>query len=256
MKIAMTISGQPRRVDAGFKQLKKHFLDKYDIDIYIHSWKDKYFYKYYYGQLQHKWEVDQSIYDKVLELYQPKDYLFERGIRFDKSNMVDTGRFDSHMGMTLSWKRAWDLVENSGIKYDLIIRTRFDLLFDHYVPVNHPYLTDITKLDPNKLHLFRRVYDPTARISILDLFGIGGYDVMDKYHKFFPNLIHYYFENEDYKDLMVNKENVSHFYVESSLHYHLKNLGIEFSTEFEPDIREVFRGPEPHPYIDRIRILR
>jgi hypothetical protein len=160
------------------------------------------------------------------------------------------------MGMTLSWKRAWDLVEQSGIKYDLVIRTRYDLLFDHYVPVTHPYLTDITQLDPNKLHLFKRVYDQTARVSILDLFGIGGHDVMAKYHNFFPHLLHYYFNNEDYKKLLVEGEGVSHFFVESSLQYHLKNLGVEFSVEQEPDIRDVFRGPEPHPYIDRIRILR
>ena len=31
MKIAMTISGQPRRYKEGFHELKKWFLDKYDI---------------------------------------------------------------------------------------------------------------------------------------------------------------------------------------------------------------------------------
>ena len=39
MKIAICISGQPRNFKHSYISLKKYFLDKYDCDIYFHSWK-------------------------------------------------------------------------------------------------------------------------------------------------------------------------------------------------------------------------
>ncbi len=61
MKIAMTISGQPRQYAAGFLECKKWFLDKYDIDVYLHSWVDNEFYKYDFfdeGKLQTTYTVN------------------------------------------------------------------------------------------------------------------------------------------------------------------------------------------------------
>ena len=38
MKVAICISGQPRNYEQGFKELKRWFLDRYDIDVYLHAW--------------------------------------------------------------------------------------------------------------------------------------------------------------------------------------------------------------------------
>ena len=255
MKIAMTISGQPRRLEAGFYELNKHFLSKYDIDVYMHSWKDEYYYKYYYGQLMHKYKADMSAYDKALELYQPKKHLFEKGIKFDSHGIEDVGRFDSHFGMTLSIKRAWDLLESSGIQYDYIIRARFDLLFSHYTPINHPYLTDITQLDPNKIHSFKHSFDRDGIWNINDQFGIGGYNAMKVYHNFFPNLINYYFRNPEYKTKMNNSDS-SHLYIETSLLQYLHDNNIETTPEQEINLHESLLGSNfTHSY-DTPRIMR
>ena len=40
MKVAVCISGQPRNYKKGFLEIKKWFLDKYDCDVYIHTWYD------------------------------------------------------------------------------------------------------------------------------------------------------------------------------------------------------------------------
>ena len=40
MKVAICISGLPRNYEQGFKELKKWFLNKYDCDVYIHTWYD------------------------------------------------------------------------------------------------------------------------------------------------------------------------------------------------------------------------
>jgi len=255
MKIAMTISGQPRRLESGFYELNKHFLSKYDIDVYMHSWKDEYYYKYHYGQLMHKYKADMSAYDKALELYQPKKHLFEKGIKFDSHGIEDVGRFDSHFGMTLSIKRAWDLLESSGIQYDYIIRARFDLLFSHYTPINHPYLTDITQLDPNKIHSFKHSFDRDGIWNINDQFGIGGYNAMKVYHNFFPNLINYYFRNPEYKTKMNNSDS-SHLYIETSLLQYLHDNNIETTPEQEINLHESLLGSNfTHSY-DTPRIMR
>jgi hypothetical protein len=255
MKIAMTISGQPRRLEAGFYELNKYFLSKYDIDIYMHSWKDEYYYKYHYGELTHKYKADLLAYDKALELYKPKDYLFEKGIKFDSYGIEDVGRFDSHFGMTLSFKRAWDLLEKTGIKYDYVIRARFDLLFSHYAPVNHPYLTDITQLDPSKVYSFKHSFDRDGAHNINDQFAVGGYNAMKIYHNFFPNIIHYYFYDQNYKNLM-NSIPASNFYVETSLLQYLKDNNVETSPEQEINLYENILGSNFKHSYDTPRIMR
>lgn len=226
MKIAMTVSGQPRRYKQGFKELKKWFLDKYDIDVYLHAWVGKEFHKYNFfdkGNLEKTYEVEDNLYDELLELYQPKDYLFEKSITFDATDTkgFNNQRLNSQMGMFMSLKRAWDLIEESGEKYDLYIRTRYDLLFTHNVANNCPFLTDITKLDPTKLNYF--AYPPhwfTAE-QINDYFAVGGYDVMKAYHNVFPHMLYTQFYDKEfemaYGDVFVN---------ETLLYWHLKQFYI------------------------------
>ena len=86
MKIAILVSGQPRRYRNGFKDLKKWFLDRYDVDVYLHAWEDKVFHKYDFfneGKLQKVYNVENNLYQNLVDWYQPKDYLFEPAIKFD-----------------------------------------------------------------------------------------------------------------------------------------------------------------------------
>ena len=39
MKIAICISGQARNFKQSYNGLKSYFLDKYDCDVYFHTWK-------------------------------------------------------------------------------------------------------------------------------------------------------------------------------------------------------------------------
>lgn len=230
MKIAMTISGQPRRYKEGFHELKKWFLDKYDIDVYMHAWVDKEFHKYNFfneGKLEKTYHVEDNLYDDLLELYQPKSYLFENSIKFDGADIKgpNNQRLNSQMGMFMSLKRAWDLIEESGEKYDLYIRTRYDLLFTHHVAYDCPFLTDITKLDPLKLNYFDYPSGWFTAEQINDYFAVGGYEVMKTYHNVFPHMLYTQFYNkayeDKYKDLFVN---------ETLLFWHLK----EFHTPMNP----------------------
>jgi len=225
MKIAMTISGQPRRHKHGFKELKKWFLDKYDIDVYLHAWHSKEFHKYNFfneGKLEKTYQIKDQLYQELLDWYKPKNYLFEQAINFDASDTKGSHnqRLNSQMGMWMSLKRVWDLVEDSGIKYDLIIRTRYDLLFTHHVAYDCPFLTDITKLDPKKLNYFDypKSWNPID-FQINDYFAIGGYEVMKNYHNVFPHMIYYQFHDPQYKI-----EYDDPFINETLLLYHLRQF--------------------------------
>ena len=227
----MTISGQPRQYAAGFLECKKWFLDKYDIDVYLHSWIDKKFYKYDFfdeGKLQNTYTADENTYSEILELYKPKGYLFEKAINFDATDIKGSNnqRLNSQLGMWMSLKRAWDLLEESGIKYDYVIRTRFDLQFTDHVVESCPLISNITQLNPNQVNLFDYHNDNHRKLNVNDLFAIGGYDVMKVYHNLFIDQIYYHFTDPVYDEWLIGLDK---FVNETILLYHLNTYYVPFN---------------------------
>ena len=221
MKIALILSGQPRRYRNGYKELKKWFLDRYDIDVYLHAWKAKEFHKFNFfngGKLEKIHHVDENLYDNLVNWYQPKGYLFEKSIQFDGKDIKgqNNQRLNSQMGMWMSLKRAWNLIENSGIQYDLIFKTRYDLLFTHRVANNCPLLEDITQLNPDYLHYFGYASDWVhSNYQMNDQIAIGGYDVMKTYCNLFPQMLNTIFVDpsysKDYEDVFINETLIYHY---------------------------------------------
>ena len=221
MKIALILSGQPRRYRNGYKELKKWFLDRYNIDVYLHAWKAKEFHKFNFfneGKLEKIHHVDENLYDNLVNWYQPKGYLFEKSIQFDGKDIKgqNNQRLNSQMGMWMSLKRAWDLVENSGIQYDLIFKTRYDLLFTHRVANNCPLLEDLTQLNPDYLHYFGYAPDWVhSNYQMNDQIAIGGYDVMKTYCNLFPQMLDTIFVDpsysKDYEDIFINETLIYHY---------------------------------------------
>ena len=224
MKIALLLSGQPRRYRHGYYELKRWFLDRYDIDVYMHAWKAKEFHKYNFfneGRLEKVHQVEDNLYDNLVEWYKPKDYLFEKSIQFDKADLKGphNQRLNSQMGMWMSLKRAWDLMDKSGVKYDLIFKTRYDLLYTHRVANNCPLLENITQLDPNYLHHFEYVENwNQSSYQMNDQLAVGGYDVMKVYCNLFTNMLNTIFVDPTYSsnyiDIFIN---------ETLIFQHLKN---------------------------------
>ena len=227
----MTISGQPRQYAAGFLECKKWFLDKYDIDVYLHSWIDKKFYKYDFfdeGKLQNTYTADENTYSEILKLYKPKGYLFEKAINFDATDIKGSNnqRLNSQLGMWMSLKRAWDLLEESGIKYDYVIRTRFDLQFTDHVVESCPLISNITQLNPNQVNLFDYHNDNHRKLNVNDLFAIGGYDVMKVYHNLFIDQIYYHFTDPVYDEWLIGLDK---FVNETILLHHLNTYYVPFN---------------------------
>ena len=81
MKIALCISGQPRAYEKGYDDIKKYYLDKYNIDVFIHTWKDN-IYKgtpFFEGDDKTKvYEYNKNMYSDLVGLYNPKSFLIDK----------------------------------------------------------------------------------------------------------------------------------------------------------------------------------
>ena len=79
MKVAVCISGLPRNYEQGFKELKKWFLNKYDCDVYIHTWYDtKSVFETGHDYLEKKtYSFTQNDYGKILNYINLKHTSFK-----------------------------------------------------------------------------------------------------------------------------------------------------------------------------------
>jgi len=121
MRIALCLSGQSKFIEEGYSFFLKNLIDFKDIDVFVHTWEDN----------QH---------DKVLSLYEPKDYIIEPqryDITFNNKNLdyrqenANSGNF-VHYSMFYSIKKSNELklkyeTENN-FKYDCVIKSRFDVI--------------------------------------------------------------------------------------------------------------------------------
>ena len=232
MKIAISISGLPRCYKEGYEELKKWFLDKYDCDVYIHTWYDtKTIFKTGHNFAPNKeYKFTEKDYQNVLELYQPKNYTFQKPIPFDVNSI--TSKLGVKLNVSLSTfyslQHSFNLIKESGIHYDYIIRTRFDLKFTDYISPECVFLKDISLLNPNQLSYFQYSNDPFVRASeIDDLFAVGSLEVMDTYCNTFSYILNYLYINEEYKEWLNNLvPDPEPLVNESLLKFHLLNNNI------------------------------
>ena len=207
MKVAVCISGQPRNYKKGFSELKKWFLDKYDCDVYIHTWYDtKAIFETGHDYLEKKtYSFTHEDYSNILELYKPKAYEFQKPIVFDGTGIVGTHckyRLDNLLSAAYSIHTCYNLVKESGIEYDYVIRYRFDLQFTNCVSPDCIFLKDITQLDSNKYNCFKypEIEEgwPTRTSEIDDRFIVSGPSVADVYSDYFCYMLNYIYMDEEY----------------------------------------------------------
>jgi hypothetical protein len=234
MKIAVCISGQPRNYEQGFKELKKWFLNKYDCDVYIHTWYDtKSVFETGHDYLEKKtYSFTQNDYDKILKLYKPKAYEFQKPITFDETDITGSHlpyKLNNILSAAYSIHACYNLVRESGIEYDYIIRYRFDLQFTKYVSPKCTFLKDITQLDPNKYNCFK--YPdiegfPQRTSEIDDQFIVSGPQIADIYSDYFSYILNYIYMDAEYGEWLTTVTSTADKTVAESLlkwHVVLKN---------------------------------
>ena len=125
MKIALCLSGyfnSPKSPNSfgqdGFEYIKKHILNGNKVDVFIHSW-----------DISNK-DIIERLYGNII-----KDSIFETQIDFKPIfNQNGLDKFPSHgtpfwniFSQYYSVQKSFELMINSEVNYDCVIKSRFDL---------------------------------------------------------------------------------------------------------------------------------
>ncbi len=139
MKIAIQLYGHLRTFEACAPALKKHILDHYDVDVFMHTWdQTEHSTKSWYDDSvkASTLAVNEHVLKKIEQFYAPKAIKIEAQNLFEES-----GKFGTHDKIQISlqglkymlysqWqanKLREDYEQENHIKYDYIIVTRPDI---------------------------------------------------------------------------------------------------------------------------------
>jgi len=145
-KIALCISGQPRFVEQGYEEvLKPYVLDGNKVDVFIHSWipDEEQIGKPFINAGGHPMGkgVEKDIFDTIFKLYKPTRTFYEKQRFFEFGKYAERTlpyiRSDYLFSMFYSIWRSNnilnDYVIETGINYDWVIRSRFDVKLNNKV---------------------------------------------------------------------------------------------------------------------------
>jgi hypothetical protein len=174
LKLALCLSGQPRSYFDGYSYIKKNLLDHYDVDVFVHSWKNT----NHLEQLR--------IYEEVKAIYSPIFSMFDSTLS-DKVNsdmFVPNASHPAHFctSMFYSIFKADQFRILSELfyekKYDFVIRCRFDFALNKVV--------DFSKLEKHKVYISKDTDGPNPLLN--DQFAIADPETMKIYSSTFQFL--------------------------------------------------------------------
>lgn len=205
MKIALCFSGLPRFIDKTVDNIKHNIIQDYDVDVFAHTWYKKdlimrddgsdtwssliynqnpteiittaYNVKsicveepidFYTNSLLHQYNIKPT-----LEKYMPH-FLSEKGMEYF-INLVHSMWYSIYRSNQL--KVEYELAHN--FTYDLVVRSRFDTLYNKPIPFNSYDLTAI-----NVSHNAGTIVHPQVR----DWFAFSTSHNMDIYADVYNNL--------------------------------------------------------------------
>jgi hypothetical protein len=177
MKIALCLSGQARSFEAGYEYYKKNLLDRYDVDVFIHTWHDG---------------LDSKLCE-YFYLYKPVATMIERPLIGDfDQRYSNTPNMEKHpprytVAMFYSMFKSCELKVTQEMTtkkpYDWVIKSRSDYALNVQIPFE--------ELDNNKLYIPNCRMVPERDFGN-DQFAFGGSSVMNKRMSIYLNMNHYY----------------------------------------------------------------
>lgn len=210
-KIALCLSGQPRYLEEGFKQLSKIILN-YDVDVFIHTWwDDSYVNKVFDFSPMNTynrtgvWEYNtkeliQSLYTPKKIIIEPqKDFNKHVNVNFEKQSPISL--YSMYYSILQSNKLKTEYENENNFKYDCVIRSRFDILIN-------TFNLELDSIDLTKIYVSGEI-NPYPN----DQFAFSNSKNMDYYSDLFNNIDYYY--NNGFRE----------FVNEKILKYHLTTVG-------------------------------
>lgn len=217
-KVALCISGQPRRALETYSFIYENIIKPNNADVFIHMHYDP---NNLYIEKAHadngNCYLQPNIDKQIIDLYQPKRFLIESPRDFKKPNIrIPEKRLEGikHMNRHKNWTdeehtqhivkqltsmyysiyKSNELKEvysnENGIVYDYVIRIRFDIL------PKEPIIC--SRLDPNYIH-YLELGQPDDLIS--DWINIGSSTIMNVFASLYLNMDYlntlFFYKNED-----------------------------------------------------------
>lgn len=158
IKVALCLFGQPRFIESmkSIDSHKKHIIDKYNVDVFCHTWiynEGEYYDSGDWTQNIKSAATNKSI-DLIIEHYNPKfyDFEFKKNLKVDDSDLykvVDKRNFNENneravLSHLYSMSKSIDLISDIN-QYDFIILSRYDnFIYD---------FPDLYNLDNNRIYL-------------------------------------------------------------------------------------------------------
>ena len=231
MKIAICYSGMFRNFQKHVDNHIEHLISKYDCDVYLSFWD-----VYGFGTCLIKSAIkdndfiSEQVKQEVLNKLQPKNFEFESYSELDKFFESEGIKYDEGsdiapycknvLSMYYKIHKCGEMVKNSGIDYDIIIRLRSDIFF----------YEDLILQSPKE----NTVYHPAIYSwgsAMNDQLVYGNKEVMYVYHDLY-NKLHDIWEQgtsrgapEHFLTNYIIRNNIS--MVSYGLNYRLKNINDE-----------------------------
>jgi len=193
-KIALCLSGQPRYVHEGYLNIKKHILDKFNVDVFVHTWYNendigKQFELSPNLNYNRQCKLEPTVISDIIELYKPIKIAHEIPKSFQTYGSVDYGLClpNSVHSMFYSICKSNELkriyeTEHDFI-YDLVIRCRFD------VEINSFSIEDV---DDSVYYVSGEIHRSCQLNVPNDQFCISSSFNMDLYSNLYNKLDEYY----------------------------------------------------------------
>jgi hypothetical protein len=189
MKIALCLHGlfdsltdlNSKGID-GYAHIKRHILDKGDVDVYIHSW-----------EIEKEKEIINLYSPKASKFEKQKDFnplIFERGLH--KLQMSPRSPF-SVLSHIYSVNETVKLAYESNINYDIVIKSRFDLGRinrlssgpGHHNPYPVQCINFQTEIIPNSIHMANWQH---FTMGPADMWFYGDYSIMRNFTQLYQDL--------------------------------------------------------------------
>ena len=207
MKVALCLSGMPRfwdRID----------LDDYgNVDIFIHSWSTSSNFYNCLDKLYPKSVATKYLADiKLIQHFKPMNWKFESfnhksyyfSSLYEKFRNCEGESRQSVIPMYYGVKKSIEMALDSGTKFDIIIRSRFDIKL----------LQQIRYKINNSIN----IPDQFHHMGLCDQFAYGEPELMREYSKVYDYL-------EDTPDIQLNPEIILKDFL------HQKNININLTSD-------------------------
>jgi hypothetical protein len=181
MKVAVCLSGHMRTFEKTYDSLKRHLLERYDCNVFIHTWKKN-------GS--ERTDIDLGggndiDVNAVINAYKPSNIIVDGPIEFDPGrNSAFVGArsppknvLSKLYSARVSFELCKKWAQEHSHTFDVVLSLRPDLLWNNDI--------DLVMPEHNVLYIPGNIKVPEK--TYLDYIAYGSFDVMSKYFDLFLN---------------------------------------------------------------------